>query len=124
LPHFPDPAKFWVERLSVDSAHALLTYAEDGSAALTVNQLGRGHVYYLGFYPNPAQARALLIHLAHGLAISMTAPSEPAPGLRHYRRGGYHLVINFTDQPLTATIGGQTVAIPPRDIRFWPAAGA
>jgi len=121
LPDFPGQAAFWVERLVLESAHALLTYAEGGAAALTVNRIGKGSAYYLGLYPTLAQARALLIHLAQDLILSDASSPEPAPGLRYVQRGPYRLLMNFTDQPQTVTLAAQTFTVLPRDVRFWSA---
>ncbi len=104
------PATWWAERLQPETAHILAHYA-DGTAALVEQAVGRGRVWYLGFYPTLAQAGALLRHLAERLALPYW-PDLPA-GLLVCQRGEYTLYLNFSDVAL--------MGVPPRDLRLMPA---
>lgn len=108
-------AGYWVETLETDTAVPLVTYAGGEGAALTENAVGDGRCLTLGFYPTPDQAQSLLRHLAAELAI-VTIPDLP-PGLLACRRGPYTMLLNFTEEALTATVGGTAVSVPARDIR-------
>jgi beta-galactosidase len=107
-------ASYWVERLRCETAVPLVDYT-NGGAALTVNQLGHGQVYHLGWYPTPAQAQALLAYLTarHGLTPLV---DDLPPGLFVSQRGHYLILINYTDQPLTARIRQEAVPVNSRDV--------
>jgi hypothetical protein len=83
---------------------------------LTVNGVGDGRVYHLGWYPTPEQATALLRYLAprHGL----TPLADLPPGLFASQRGDYLILINYADQPLTAVVNGSDVVVNGRDVKI------
>ncbi len=113
IPDLVGPATYWVETLRLETAGALVSY-EDGGAALTVNTVGRGRTYYLGFYPRQEQVKALLHYLAGRLDVQPVA--DLPPGLVAYGRGPYTILLNFTDQPLTATVAGKEFPVSGRDV--------
>ena len=82
---------------------------------MAVNDVGRGHCITLGWYPTPAQASALMGHLATSAGVERIA-SLP-PGLLAARRGTRVLLLNFTDKELEAVVQGASVSVPARDIR-------
>ena len=113
VPGIAGPATYWVETLAPDKAAPLATYAT-GEAALVDNRIGRGHVVTLGWYPAPEQATALLRWLLDAAGV---APGlEPPAGCLAFRRGPYTIVLNFTDEPRMATLGGEIVEVGPRDV--------
>lgn len=114
VPGLAGAAGYWVETLAADTAVSLAAFADGSGAALTENEVGNGRCLTLGFYPTPAQAQALLVHLAQKLDIAYI-PNLP-PGLLACRRGNLVLLLNFTDNMLTAVVDGQTVTVNGRDV--------
>lgn len=127
---FAGEASYWVETLGVETAVPLVTYeferpdrfaanlsGLEQPTALAENRVDRGRVLTLGFYPTPAQARALLQHLASQLTIA-SLPDLPA-GVLAYQRGDIHLLLNFTDAPQTVTVGTASHTLPPRDLLLY-----
>ena len=72
---------------------------------------------FIRTYPTPAQARALLQHLASQLNIP-SLPDLPA-GVLAYQRGDVRLLLNFTDALQTVTVGTTSHTLPPRDLLFY-----
>ncbi len=76
--------------------------------------MGRGRVFTLGFFPTHEQALALITMLAEQSGIPHL---EPLPdGLIAIPRGGFWVLLNFTDGPVTVKIEGEEVTVRPRDI--------
>jgi beta-galactosidase len=117
VPNLTGLATYWVENLEPDTAQVLARY-DSGMAALTENVVGNGRVLYLGFYPTPAQASALLTYLAHQTGLK-TLTSLP-PGLLVSRRGQDMILLNFTDEPLTTVIENEIVVVNGRDVQVYP----
>ena len=117
VPSLNTPATIWVEYLQPETAR-VLAHTASGHAVWTENGVGNGRCHFLGWYPTPDQARALLLHLIETSAVPFDLP--PLPDLPHgllaYRRGPYTLLLNFTDQTLTASPAGAPVSVPPRDV--------
>ena len=130
IPNLNGPAAFWAEGLL--PAHSAEREAETGGndlktlalytsgpfasqAALTENPVGDGRAYYLGWYPNIEQAGAILAHLLDQAGIPKLA--DLPSGLIATSRGPYTVLLNFSEEQLTATIKGQPVRVGPRDIR-------
>jgi len=72
----------FVERLKPISAKAIGTWQTDdsllaGAPAVTVNQMGRGSVYYIGGYCPTAAVDSLLEHLQKKLKLSPLVQAEP-----------------------------------------------
>ena len=83
-------------------------------AALVERKVKSGRAIYLGWYPNDLQAEALLAHLASQAGVlSLAAVPE---GLIVSRRGPHLILLNFTEEPLMATVEGRTVLVGPRDV--------
>ncbi|MBK8985771.1 MAG: beta-galactosidase [Chloroflexi bacterium] len=114
IPNLTGPATYWVETLAAETAVSLAAYTDGSGAALTEHGVGNGRVLYLGFYPTPAQATALLTHLAGQLAITRLA--DLPPGLLAARRGPYTILLNFSDGALTAVVQGEKVVVNGRDV--------
>jgi beta-galactosidase len=113
LPSLAGPATYWYETLQTGTAAVLANY-EGGGAALTMNTLGSGHVYTLGWYANPIQAQSLAQYLCRKCGIE---PQAAVPdGVLSFKRGEYILLLNFTDQAQVAEVNGRQVNIPARDI--------
>jgi beta-galactosidase len=83
-------------------------------AALVERKVMAGRALYLGWYPSDSQAEALLAHLATQAGVRSQA-SVPE-GLIVARRGPYLILLNFTEEPLAATVYGQTVLVKSRDV--------
>jgi hypothetical protein len=116
VPQFNGSATYWVENLEPDTAQVLVRY-KSGQAALTENVVGNGRVLYLGFYPKLEQANTLLHYLANQTGITVL----PLPhGLLAVRRGQDTILLNFTDDPLTAVVDGKSVLVNGRDIQVFP----
>ncbi len=115
IPDLQGPAAYWLEALLPESAEALARCTATGRAALTMNVVGEGRVFYLGWYPSEAQARALLTHVANQQA-GIPRLADLPPGLIAGQRGPYTILLNFTDQPLKATVGDEPVTVGPRDV--------
>lgn len=113
-----DGAGLWVEALEpLPGARALASYQDGpwaGMAAATEHQIGNGRALYVGWYPTLAQAEALLRRI---LTLQEVPFDESLPpGLVVSRRGPYTILLNFTDQPLTATVAGEHHIIAGRDV--------
>ena len=126
VPGLLGPAAVWAESLtpaisgsqSKDSDLQILAHYTSGpfnsSAALVERKASAGRSYYLGWYPNDAQAEALLAHLASQAGVNpMAALPE---GLVVYQRGAHLILLNFTDAPLQATAQGRTILVAARDV--------
>lgn len=127
IPGLDGKARLWVEELlplpydqpDGQNAQELATYTHGpftGRTALVQNPLGKGEVYYLGFYPALEQARVLLAWLAERCEVERIA--ELPEGVVAARRGHYTLLLNFTEETQPAQVNGQTVLIPSRDVRI------
>ncbi len=120
IPGLAGPATIWAESLdALDSKSKTLARYNSGpfaaSAALTEHKVGVGRALHLGWYPNDSQAEALLAYLAAQAEIARQA--EIPLGLIAARRGPHLILLNFTDEPLSANVRGQPVAVSPRDVR-------
>lgn len=111
-------AGLWIEALQPAGAEVRLRYAGGpyaGRAALTENRLGAGRAWYAGWFPTAAQARTLLVACCRNLSLEPLA--DLPPGLVAARRGGRTVLLNFTQQALTAGVAGQAVDVPSLDVR-------
>lgn len=118
IPDLAGPAGYWVETLEAETAVPLAAYADGSGAALAENAVENGRCFTLGFYPTPDQATALLGYLADRLAIERVAGLPP--GMLAFQRGAYTVLLNFTDEALTAVVQGKTVTVNGRDILVLP----
>ena len=127
IPGLDGNATIWAEVLSpdisdlqsVNPAPQILAHYTSGPfnsyAALVENKVKAGRALYLGWYPNDAQAEALIAHLASQAGIhSLAALPE---GLVAFKRGSHLILLNFTDKPLEATAEGLSVMVGPRDVQ-------
>lgn len=126
VPGLIGPATVWAEALnpatsdlrSRDPDIQVLAHYTSGPfnsyAALTERRVGAGRALYLGWYPNGPQAEALLAYLASQAGVlSLAAVPD---GLIASRRGPHLILLNFTEEPLTATVQGRAVLVGPRDV--------
>jgi beta-galactosidase GanA len=120
-------ASLWIEALQpLPQAGARAAEAEvrahytsgpyTGRGALTENVLGKGRALYCGWFLEAEQAAALLTHLATQLNIERLA--ELPPGLIAARRGAYTILLNFTDDPLTAEMNNRLIIVAGRDVQI------
>jgi beta-galactosidase len=122
IPNLVGPASQWAEALTVEAGQggeALARYTAGPFAAqpaLVENQLGAGRVFYLGWYPTEAQALALVAHLTGQARVARLAENLPS-GVIAARRGAYTLLLNFTEQTALVTVRGQSLSLPPRDVK-------
>ena len=126
VPGLVGPATVWAEALhpaipvspSGEPELQVLAHYSTGPfnscAALTEHKVGAGRALYLGWYPNEPQAEALIAYLATQAGIASLA-SVP-DGLIVSRRGPFLVLLNFTEEPLTATVQGRAVLVRPRDV--------
>ena len=112
----------WAEALNPVEAgdptlHVLAHYISGpfrSSAALVEHKVGVGQVYYLGWYPTDQQAEVLMSYLASKAGVS---PIATVPeGVVVAQHGSYLILLNFTDEPLAATVQGQPVRVGSRDV--------
>ncbi|MCS6911096.1 MAG: hypothetical protein NZM11_11120, partial [Anaerolineales bacterium] len=122
-------AALWVESLApISDLQSLAMYRSGpyaGRAALTEHRLAPrpvgegtgvgGCVWYCGWFPTLAQAVALLRHFAAALALTRLADDLPT-GLLAARRGPHTVLLNFTDEPLTARVQGREVTVAGREV--------
>jgi len=134
IPGLEGPATFWMEGLlplspqgesvesgeggdQVLSSKALAQYTAGpfaSQAALIENRVGAGRALYMGWYPTYEQAVAVLAYLADQAGIERLA--DLPPGLVASRRGPYTLLLNFTEDDLTARVGERSVRVAARDV--------
>jgi beta-galactosidase len=118
IPGLEGQAAVWVEALQAEQ-RSLVDYASGpyaGQSALAERTAGAGRALYLGFYPTHAQAVALLAYLANLSGLERLLDGDAPPGLVVARRGPHTLLLNFTDQAITAGVRNRPVAVPPRDV--------
>ena len=99
------------------SSKALAQYTAGpfaSQAALIENRVGAGRALYMGWYPTYEQAVAILAYLADQAGIERLA--DLPPGLVASRRGPYTLLLNFTEEDLTARVGERSVKVGSRDV--------
>jgi len=126
IPGLDGPATVWAEALRPAASdarsgdpglHVLTRYTSgpfSSGAALTEHRVGAGRALYLGWYPSSPQAEALLAHLATQAGVR---PLAAVPdGMIASRRGPHLILLNFTEEPLTATVQGRAVMVGPRDV--------
>jgi len=119
IPGLVGPATVWAEALNpANSDPQTLAHYISGPfsshAALVERKVRAGRALYLGWYPNDSQAEALLAHLSSQAGVfSLAAVPE---GLIVSQRGPHLILLNFTEEPLKATVQGQTVLVGPRDV--------
>jgi beta-galactosidase len=94
----------------------------DSHAALTERKVGAGQALYLGWHPDGPQAEALLAYLASRAGLQSLAGVPD--GLIASRRGPHLILLNFTEEPQTATVRGRPVTVRPRDVTVVQAAGS
>lgn len=82
--------------------------------ALVENKYGAGRAFYLGWYPNENQAVAILSYLAGQSEV--TSLATVPDGLVVSRRGPYLILLNFTEEPLAASVDGGSVLVGGRDV--------
>ena len=126
IPGLLGPATVWAEALSpaIPASQAreadleILAHYTSGpfssSAALVARQVGAGQALYLGWVPNDLQAEILMAYLASKAGISPIAML--AEGLIAAKHGPNVILLNFTDDPLVATVQEQTVLVGARDV--------
>jgi hypothetical protein len=126
IPGLVGPSTLWAEALrptisdsqSNDSDLQLLAQYNSGpfntNAALTEHKIGAGRVLYLGWYPTGPQAAALLSYLT--TQVGLLPLADLPDGLIASQRGLHLILLNFTEETLTATVQGQAVSVAPRDV--------
>jgi beta-galactosidase len=113
------PAGTWLEWLQpAAGTEVLATYGSGpfaGGSALSQRHLGRGQIYYLGWYPGLAQCRALMQLLTRQAGVESLA--HLPEGVLFARRGRYTLLLNFSDEARVVEIHGETIHVPAREVR-------
>lgn len=100
------------ERIHPETATVLAHYASDfyaGEPALTVNAVGRGHVYYMAARNAPSFLNDFYRTLSHHLGLPTALAKAPPPGVsvevRHKEGVEWVFVMNFSEQIRTVDIG-------------------
>jgi beta-galactosidase len=126
IPGLVGPATVWAEALhpaASDAQHheaglqVLAQYRSgpfSSHAALTEHKVGDGRALYWGWFPDGPQAEALLGFLAARAGVPSLAALPD--GMIASRRGPHLLLLNFTDEPRTATVQGKAILVGPRDV--------
>jgi beta-galactosidase len=121
IPGLSGQARVWIEALATppeaEGARVRATYLSGpyaGKAALTSNAIGKGRAWYVGWLPSVEQAMAILQHRIQ--RVNVTRLAELPPGLIAALRGTSLVLLNFTDEPLSATVHGRSVAVAGRDV--------
>jgi beta-galactosidase len=112
---------FWAEALTPDpdvdilASYTSLPFAP--RAALTARRVGDrgGRALYLGWYPTPDQAAAIVARVADLAGVRRLA--QPLPeGVVMTRRGTSIILLNFTEQAQTMEIAGRRAVLASRDV--------
>jgi beta-galactosidase len=123
IPGLTGEAGFWTEAIQPDKneiVNVLVRYLGgpySGKAALTEHEFGAGSVYYLGFYPNHEQLKALLKYFAQ--IVCCEGILDLPDGVIVIQRGNHRIAFNFTRNEKTFVMDDQMVTLPPRDIKFF-----
>ena len=86
-------------------------------AALTARRVGDsgGRALYLGWYPTPEQAAAIVARVADLAGVQRL--TQPLPeGVVMARRGTSIILLNFTEQTQTIEIAGRRAVLASRDV--------
>ncbi len=113
----------WIEAIDPEDDEGTVSLARylggplAGKAALTVHPFGAGNVYYLGFYPNFEQLRAVLRYLVQneGCGNLLDLPD----GVIVNQRGNHRVAFNFTRTEKAFVLDDKLVTLPPRDFRYF-----
>jgi beta-galactosidase len=120
IPGVAGPATTWAEALATDpDTEIFARYSSgplEGSAALVKKDVGKGRVWYLGWYPAFSQMLSLITHLANLQNIPYFA--NLPPGVILYPRGPFLAALNFTDTSQSIVILGRKIAIGPRSVQI------
>lgn len=126
IPGLTGPATLWAEMLeplvpdsqSPDPDFQVLARYESGpfssNGALSERKFGTGRALYLGWYPNDLQAEALLAYLATRAGVPSLG--NLPEGMVTSKRGAHIILLNFTEETLTATVEGRDVLVKPRNV--------
>ena len=112
----------WIEAIIPEENEAVNILARylggplSGRAAMTVHSFGAGNTYYLGFYPNLEQLKAIIKYLIQheGCGNVLDLPD----GVIVSQRGNNRVAFNFTRNEKTFVLDDELVTLPPRDFRF------
>jgi len=114
-------AGFWAESLipdpDVDVLARFTSPPFAPRAALTARRVGDsgGRALYLGWYPTPDQAEAIVARVSDLAGVRRMA--QPLPeGVVMVRRGAYAILLNFSCHAQAIEIAGQRVLVPSRDV--------
>lgn len=123
VPGLTGDAGIWTEAIKPDDEEIVNVLARylggplSGKAALTEHNFGAGNVYYLGFYPNHEQMKAILRYFAQ--VVRCEGMIDLPDGVIVTQRGNHRIGFNFTRNEKTFVMDDQMVTIPPRDIKFF-----
>jgi beta-galactosidase len=127
IPGLDGPATVWAEALNLQLDGSKVTGSDvqilaqynsnpfNDDAALVEHKFGSGSAFYLGWFPTDQQAMALLSYLASQSEIPSIAMVPD--GLIVSKRGPYLILLNFTDETLSATVLGTQIEVRPRDVQ-------
>jgi beta-galactosidase len=120
-------AGFWAEALEPEpETEVLAGYIAGpfaGAAALSCRRHGAGSALYLGWYPTPQQAEAIVADLADRAGVDRLDHLLPE-GVIRACRGQSTMLLNFTEQVQHVDVSGQSpetasgpcIAVPSRDL--------
>ncbi|MGQ0601495.1 MAG: beta-galactosidase [Anaerolineales bacterium] len=121
IPGLGGQAGTWIEALSTppeaEGARVRATYLSGpyaGKAAMTSNAIGKGRAWYVGWLPTVEQAMAIIQHRIQ--RVNVTRLAELPPGLIAALRGTSLVLMNFTDETLSATVQGRSIVVASRDV--------
>lgn len=130
-------ARSWAETLTPHTAETLAFYNVPDSetqTALTWNAVGNGHVAYIGWFPDAAQADRLVAMLCERAHVQSAGavPEGVILARRADERQEFIVALNFTDRDAGVELNGsawrdsftnteidQTVTVPARSVRLF-----
>lgn len=99
----------WCDLIKPVTAKVLCTYSDrwfKGAAAVTVNDFGKGKVYYVGCDLEEDALKALVRHISEKAGIQSI---RELPGVEIIRRENCTILLNYNDVPVETGITGQSL---------------
>lgn len=108
--NFSGTAKLWCDIIEPDGADVLAVYGSEyykGTAAVTVNPVGAGRVFYVGCDLDGTAMKALAEYIAREAGLT---PIKVPDGVEIIKRENAFIVLNHNEEPVQLDISGTTLA--------------
>ena len=102
-------AKFWCDVIEPENATVLASYAGDyysGKAAITVNEYGKGRVYYVGCDLDESTLKGFVKYVSDECGIKTTQLPD---GVELVRRSGCMFLLNHNEAACDSGIRGKNL---------------